>query len=130
MYSLGTAAKATGKAKSSILRAIKSGRISATRTDSGWSIDPAELHRIFPLKDNKNASQPGSGDAVERDATYPEQLELFVLKTEIRVLQATGEILRSQVDDVRRDRDSWRELAQAVQRQLRDQHPWWRRLLG
>jgi hypothetical protein len=129
MYSLGTAAKATGKAKSSILRAIKSGRISATRTDSGWSIDPAELHRIFPLKDN-DGSEPGSGDAVERDATSPEQLELFVLKTEVRVLQATGEMLRSQVDDVRRDRDSWRELAQAVQRQLRDQRPWWRRLLG
>jgi hypothetical protein len=128
MYSLGTAAKATGKAKSSILRAIKSGRISATRTDSGWSIDPAELHRIFPLKDN--GSQPGSGDAVERDATSPEQLELFVLKTEVRVLQATGEMLRSQVEDVRRDRDSWRELAQAVQRQLGDQRPWWRRLLG
>src|SRR5262245_32926516 len=33
MYSLGTAAKATGKAKSSILRAIKSGRLSATRKD-------------------------------------------------------------------------------------------------
>jgi hypothetical protein len=129
MYSLGTAAKATGKAKSSILRAIKSGRISATRTDSGWSIDPAELHRIFPLKDN-DGSEPGSGDAVERDATSPEQLELFVLKTEVRVLQATGEMLRSQVDDVRRDRDSWRELAQAVQRQLGDQRPWWRRLLG
>jgi hypothetical protein len=129
MYSLGTAAKATGKAKSSILRAIKSGRISATRTDSGWSIDPAELHRIFPLKDN-DGSEPGSGDAVERDATFPEQLELFVLKTEVRVLQATGEMLRSQVDDVRRDRDSWRELAQAVQRQLGDQRPWWRRLLG
>jgi hypothetical protein len=129
MYSLGTAAKATGKAKSSILRAIKSGRISATRIDSGWSIDPAELHRIFPLKDN-NASQPSSGDAAERDATSPDQLELFVLKTEVRVLQATGEMLRSQVDDVRRDRDSWRELAQAVQRQLGDQRPWWRRLLG
>ena len=129
MYSLGTAAKATGKAKSSILRAIKSGRISAIRTDSGWSIDPAELHRVFPLKDD-NASQPGSGDAAERDATSPEQLELFVLKTEVRVLQATGEMLRSQVDDIRRDRDTWRDLAQAVQRQARDQRSWWRRLLG
>jgi hypothetical protein len=129
MYSLGTAAKSTGKAKSSILRAIKSGRISATRTDSGWSIDPAELHRVFPLRDNIPL-QPGPRDRVERDATSPEQLELFVLKTEVQVLHATGELLRSQVDDVRRDRDSWRDLAHAVQRQMRDQLPWWRRLLG
>ena len=50
-FTLGTAAHATGMAKCSILRAIKAGRLSATRSEDGasWSIDPVELSRVFPL---------------------------------------------------------------------------------
>lgn len=47
--SLQQAADAAGTSKSSIFRALKSGRISGTRTDlGGWSIEPAELFRVFP----------------------------------------------------------------------------------
>jgi len=50
MYTLGQAAKATGKAKVTLARAIKSGRISANRSEDGsYSIDPAELARVYPL---------------------------------------------------------------------------------
>jgi hypothetical protein len=43
---LGQAARATGKAKSTISGDIKSGKISATRNaDGGWTIEPIELHR-------------------------------------------------------------------------------------
>ena len=38
MHILGTAAKANGLNRSTVLRAIKSGKVSA--------IDPAELHRV------------------------------------------------------------------------------------
>ena len=49
MYSLGQAAKATGRSKSALSRDIKAGKISATRnTDGSLSIDPAELHRVHP----------------------------------------------------------------------------------
>ena len=48
-FTLGTASQATGCAKSTILRAIKAGRISATRDDlRQWSIEPVELFRCFP----------------------------------------------------------------------------------
>lgn len=49
-YTLGTAAKATGRNKTTILRAIKDGKISALRdTASGaWRIEPVELHRVYP----------------------------------------------------------------------------------
>lgn len=48
-YTLGEAAKATGKSKAAISRAIKMHRISAVRQDDGsFSIDPAELHRVYP----------------------------------------------------------------------------------
>lgn len=46
---LGQAAEAAGRGKSTIHRALKNGTISGTRRDDGsWRIDPAELHRVFP----------------------------------------------------------------------------------
>ena len=43
--SLGQAAKETGMDKSTISRAIKSGKLSATRQEhGGYAIDPAEAH--------------------------------------------------------------------------------------
>jgi excisionase family DNA binding protein len=48
-YTLGEAAKATGLTKPTIAKAIKSGKISATKNDNGsYTIDPAELHRVYP----------------------------------------------------------------------------------
>ena len=48
-YTLGQAAKATGKQKSTILEALRNGRISAAKDDLGrYQIDPAELHRVYP----------------------------------------------------------------------------------
>jgi hypothetical protein len=50
-YSLGQAAKATGLSKTTIAKAISKGRISAARGDLGeYVIDPAELHRVYPLQ--------------------------------------------------------------------------------
>ena len=46
--SLGQAAKETGMDESTISRAIKSGKLSATRKENGgYEIDPAELFRVF-----------------------------------------------------------------------------------
>ena len=47
--SLREAAEQAGTSKSTIWRAIRAGRLSATRTDDGgFAIDPAELFRAFP----------------------------------------------------------------------------------
>ena len=47
--SLSQAAKATGRSKSTIGRAIQSGRLSASRNDDDtFSIEPSELFRAFP----------------------------------------------------------------------------------
>ena len=49
-YTLMHAAKAAGRAKSTVLRAIQSGKLSATRDEltGSWLIEPAELHRVYP----------------------------------------------------------------------------------
>lgn len=64
MYlSLGQAAKETGKSKSVISNALKSGRLSGRRNDKDeWEIDPAELFRVFSPQ---NGQEPRS----ERDST-------------------------------------------------------------
>src|SRR4051812_27794931 len=62
-YSLGQAARAVGKAKSTLSRDIKSGKVSATRNpDGSVSIDPAELHRVYTRVEHSNGSGNGKSN--------------------------------------------------------------------
>lgn len=56
---LGEAAKAAGKNRTTILRAIKAGKLSASHDEASgaWLIEPAELHRVYPPSD-AHASAP------------------------------------------------------------------------
>jgi hypothetical protein len=106
-YTLGTASQATGCAKSTILRAIKAGRISVVRDDLGqWQIEPAELFHVFPTLANPDTT-PQTGP-MERDATTD------TLVAELRAVIAD---LRRGQDDLRQERDHWRaahEREQAI----------------
>jgi predicted site-specific integrase-resolvase len=116
-HSLSTAAAACGVNKSTILRAIKNGKISATKDENGqWQIQPVELHRTYPPYTEARTDAP-------HDATA-------VLEAQIAGLKEVADLLRVQLEDVREDRDRWREQAATVTRQLPDQRerkPWWRR---
>jgi len=84
-YTVGQAAKATGKSKPTISRAIKSGVISAAKNEDGsYTIDPAELHRVFPP-----VTRAGNDDAGLKPSETP-------------VLQRENELLREMLTD--RDR--------------------------
>jgi hypothetical protein len=49
MHTLSSAARAAGVAKSTIYRAVKTGRLSAHKLTSGtYAIYPGELLRVFP----------------------------------------------------------------------------------
>jgi hypothetical protein len=88
-YTLGTAAKATGKAKSTILRAVKSGAISATKAhDGSYSIEPSELHRVFPPN---GAQQAASNDA------QPHEEHGATLRFRLEILEAERERERDQM---------------------------------
>jgi hypothetical protein len=127
MYTLGTAATAAGLSKSTIHRAIKTGRISATKNDTGdWSIDPAELHRVFP---------PVTDESVPlgRDATPKLEAVVAKLESEITAPKGVSDLLRSQLNDVRTDRDAWREQAARLALpapEVEPKRPWWKRLAG
>jgi hypothetical protein len=52
VLSLSEAAAATGLNQTTVLRSMKSGKISGTRAPLGqWRIDAAELHRVYPVAD-------------------------------------------------------------------------------
>ena len=96
-YTAGQAAKAVGVATSTITNALKSGKISGEKDDNGaWQIDPAELHRVYPPKDE-----------IERDARRGEGPENRGLERLVAVLEA-------QIADLREDRDRWRVQAERI----------------
>jgi hypothetical protein len=63
--SLAQAATMTGRSRSTILRTIRAGKLSAERDEaaSAWAIDLSELGRVFPQVANGH-DRPGSDDAV------------------------------------------------------------------
>lgn len=134
-FNLRTAAQQAGVSKSTILRAVKSGRLSAKRTaDMGYDIEPAELFRVYP-------PQRSSTDAMGQDATSASNTGATMtapgapaaaLEAEIAGLR---EILRradAAADELRQDRDKWRNMAEQAQRLLTDQRSrsWWGRAMG
>jgi excisionase family DNA binding protein len=58
---LSEAAAATGVNRSTIYRAWKAGRLSATRTDTGQiEVEPAELFRVFPPIASQQSARCGA----------------------------------------------------------------------
>lgn len=126
MYNLGSAAAATGLNKSSVLRAIKAGRISATKSEVGeWQIQPAELHRVYPPV----AEQPAQAQPKQHSA----MAQVAGLEAEIRGLRDVAELLRAQLSETRTDRDHWREVASRLTLPKPEQTKrrwWWLRSTG
>ena len=99
---LGQAAKHCGFSKPTLSRAIKSGRLSATRLDDGsYAVDPAELQRW--VENNAHANSH-----VKRVETPPETPETPISDN---ALQAEVQKLRELLDAMGTERD--RERAQA-----------------
>ena len=55
------AAEQVGLSKQGIIKAIKQGKLSATKDDNGeWQIDPAELFRVYQPAVHGSPPPPGS----------------------------------------------------------------------
>jgi ATPase subunit of ABC transporter with duplicated ATPase domains len=115
VYTLGQAAKATGKGKSTILKAIKSGRISGRKNDTGdWEIDPAELHRIYSVVPvNSSREQQGV-----RQETPEDTGEVIELRVKLDAAEQRMRDSNEQVLDLRRRLDQSEEERRKTQTQL------------
>ena len=101
-YTAGQAAEATGLSTATITRAIKKGRISAIKDDAGaWSIDPSELHRVFPPL----ATLKGKQETVQRieipSESLPLQLELEMTRERLKGVEALAAERADQIADLR-----------------------------
>lgn len=115
IYTLGQASKATGISKPTLSKAIKNGKISASKDEKGvFAIEPVELHRVFPMKHK----QPLRTVSVETIGNPQDN----------GLLQARLDAALEQVEDLRQQRDAWQEQAQRLA--LVDHRPkgFWSRL--
>ena len=122
------AAQATGKSRSTIWRAAKSGKVSAERTATGdFVIDVAELERVF-------------GSLNRPDTSHQVSIKPFETANETSVLRREVDLLREQIDalkadksDLQAERDRLLTIVEGHQRLLTDQRssrrgwPWLRR---
>ena len=114
------AAKAVGKSIPTVTRAIKSGKLSATKLESGgYEVEASELFRVWPVVSGAISETP---TMLESET----QFETSALRREV-------ELLREMLEDAKSDRDQWRDQAQKVTALIQDQRPrkgFWSRLLG
>jgi hypothetical protein len=101
---LGEASKETGVQKSTLSKALKSGKLSYfEKTSAGYKIEPSELFRTYPRK-----PQGTVGDTV-----VSERLDTPEINPDFIRLQVEVELLRERLTDTQEQRDKWQ--AQAMQ---------------
>src|SRR3954470_3883302 len=116
--SLRDAAERVGVHRTSLLRSIKTGRLSATRTESGgYRGDGAGLFRAFPPlspnpersdSDSQPTSQPPTqASAQETTAGSSEGVRVAVLEGEVKALASQVQLLQRMLEDVQAQRDKW-----------------------
>lgn len=124
LFSLGEAAKEVGKSKTTISRAIKSGKISAEGNgDAGYQIQPCELFRVFKRVTPTQPLHSGEVDVplpqMTRGETLMLQAQLEAKTRECEFLEEhfneTRRLLERQLEDTRSERDKWQQQTQSTQ---------------
>lgn len=116
-FTLGEAARAVHRSKSTLSKAIKSGRLSCMSRESGeYQIAAAELYRVFPANSNSNGE-------IERLATLEETGRTAVLQAHLEGMQGELEQVKGERDDLRRRLDAEAEERRKLTALLTDERP-------
>ena len=131
-YSLSEAATACGIYKSTVLRSIKSGRLTATKDALGqWRIEPAELHRVYPPVQSNDADGNGTRHGATALMVAQDRAAVIVAQDRAAVAEQRLADFKVLFEDMRQDRDHWRVHAgRLALADARARQPWWRRLAG
>jgi hypothetical protein len=121
-YTLTQASRACGKSKATLLRAIRSGRLSAARDEvaGSWLINESELHRVFP----PGTAVPGTDTSNDAPRTPVRTDRTAELEARITEMQEAARLRDDTIGDLRRRLDTATEqLGDALQqvRLLTDQ---------
>ena len=106
MLTLTQAAIEVGRTRSTLFKAIKAGRLSASKDAQGqWLIDPVELHRVYVAV---NVSQ---GNKTTQNDIVSDTSEIVFLRRENELLRQQAERDREQIERERQQADHWRNQA-------------------
>jgi hypothetical protein len=106
MFTLTKAAEEVGRTRSTLFKAIKAGRLSATKDSQGhFLIDPAELHRVYVAV---NVSQ---GNKTKQAETVDDTGEVVFLRRENELLRQQAQRDREQIEREQAQADHWRQTA-------------------
>ena len=100
-YTLGEAAKACRMSKATLSKAVKSGKISATKNaDGSFSIEAVELHRVYPITVETVASE-------QYETPKSTQVNTEI-SNEMLMLQIKLEAAHQRIKDLETDKEAWR----------------------
>ena len=110
------AAELTGRSKSTIQRAMNSGKISYEIDSNGRRlIDVSELDRAFGLKQSAGTQAAAQTTSVEQELEKASSLlEIERLKMRIKMLETQLEACETQIEDLKGQRDQWQKQASQV----------------
>ncbi|WP_282029919.1 hypothetical protein [Paracoccus marcusii] len=115
---LNEAAKSCRKAKGTVLKAIKEGRLSAPKDTQGrYEIDPSELHRVFPLTATDQLEKP----TLPPDTDHENRIEIERLRAELKAANTLSENMAETVADLRERLDREGEERRKLTAMLTDQ---------
>lgn len=107
------AAELAGKSKSTIQRAMNSGKLSYEMdANDRRIIDVSEIERVFGLKSPAKDNAPSSVEAELKKAT--DMIEMERMKMKIKMLEDQLETSQNTVEDLKAQRDQWQKQAQQV----------------
>ncbi len=116
------AAELTGRSKSTIQRAMNSGKLSfEIDANDRRIIDASELDRVFGLLPQNGGTANGGGSPSTQETTSQSELqraadllEIERLKMRVRGLEDQLELTREQLEDMRGQRDLWQKQSQQI----------------
>ena len=109
------ATELTGKSKSTIQRAMKSGKISYDIDNNRKLIDVSELERVFGTISMNETANENAVPSYEMELQKAKHaLEIDRLELKIKMLEDQLDNAYSQIDDLKSQRDSWQKQAQQV----------------
>lgn len=115
-FTIGQAAKETGKAKSTIKKAIDTGEMSvAEKTSRGFKIDAAELFRVFP-KRTENAP-------IEQTETSNKTIENSILQVKLEAAEQRYGDAEKTIEDLRARLDAESTERRQLTAMLTDAEP-------
>jgi hypothetical protein len=128
-YTLGEAAKATGKSKSVIYKAIKKGQISYDSKDSnGYQIDASELFRVFPMTVRENVLDNDRGLVRTPQEHFDFLVKIAELQARCDAAERRADEWKQQAEMWQKESSHWREKVTALlEYQSKEKKRWWSR---